>query len=165
MQNFFLRILLMDSSQLVNTVSEASHSAVLSIHTSKHLRTRETSCQSHPSQSLVSTSQTDIPTPVMLRPPASQPSCVCGDGCLLFEPSREARRTGTALPTVPTNSPFLLVLHRSHLQSSRRTQRQLSTTLPHTNDVPLRDSSTPYFDCMCLHTVPLLHVGTITLKK
>lgn len=47
----------------------------------------------YPKVSLAPSRQTPRPRHVL---PTSQPSCVCGEGCLLFEPSREARHTGTA---------------------------------------------------------------------
>lgn len=66
----------------------------------KSLKKNVTPFQKHPSQSLVSTFQTHVPSPRHASP-TSQPSCVCGKNCLLFEPSREARRTGTANANSP----------------------------------------------------------------
>lgn len=80
----------------------------------------ETSFQLFPAQSLVSTSQTDIPTPVMLCPPASLPVSVAVAAYCL-NPAGRPGALALQMPTVLANRPVLLVLHHSHLQSSRRT--------------------------------------------
>lgn len=70
---------------------------------------------------LISTSQTDIPTPAMPCPPASLPVSVAAVVAYCLNPAGRPGTRALQTLTVPTNRPALLALHRNHLQSSRHT--------------------------------------------